>query len=85
VTAEDTHLTYREAIKTAIQEAMRRDERVFLMGEDVGMYGGCYAVSKGSLAEFGPEPSVTLRSPSRRSSARGSGPRSPACGRSSRS
>jgi pyruvate/2-oxoglutarate/acetoin dehydrogenase E1 component len=35
--------------------AMRRDERVFLMGEDVGRYGGCFAVSKGMLAEFGPE------------------------------
>jgi pyruvate/2-oxoglutarate/acetoin dehydrogenase E1 component len=34
---------------------MQRDDRVFLMGEDVGMYGGCYAVSKGLLEEFGPE------------------------------
>ena len=34
---------------------LRRDERVFLMGEDVGRYGGCYAVSKGLLQEFGPE------------------------------
>jgi pyruvate/2-oxoglutarate/acetoin dehydrogenase E1 component len=34
---------------------MARDERVFLMGEDVGKYGGCYAVSKGLLEEFGPE------------------------------
>jgi pyruvate/2-oxoglutarate/acetoin dehydrogenase E1 component len=34
---------------------MRRDDRVFLMGEDVGRYGGCYAVSKGLLDEFGPE------------------------------
>src|SRR5512134_38347 len=47
--------TYREAVKAAITEAMLRDERVFLMGEDVGRYGGCYAVSKGLLAEFGPE------------------------------
>lgn len=47
--------TYREAVKEAIREAMIRDERVFLMGEDVGHYGGCYAVSKGLLAEFGPE------------------------------
>jgi pyruvate/2-oxoglutarate/acetoin dehydrogenase E1 component len=47
--------TYREAVREAIREALRRDERVFLMGEDVGRYGGCYAVSKGLLQEFGPE------------------------------
>lgn len=47
--------TYREAIRAALQDAMRRDDRVFLMGEDVGLYGGCYAVSKGLLDEFGPE------------------------------
>jgi len=48
-------ISYREAVKEAIREAMQKDERVFLMGEDVGHYGGCYAVSKGLLAEFGPE------------------------------
>ena len=48
-------ITYREAIREAIREAMLQDERVFLMGEDVGSYGGCYAVSKGLLDEFGPE------------------------------
>jgi pyruvate/2-oxoglutarate/acetoin dehydrogenase E1 component len=48
-------LTYRDAVREAIRDAMRRDDRVFLMGEDVGRYGGCYAVSKGLLAEFGPE------------------------------
>lgn len=47
--------SYREAVKESIREAMTRDGRVFLMGEDVGHYGGCYAVSKGLLAEFGPE------------------------------
>jgi len=47
--------TYREAVREAIREAMDRDDRVFLMGEDVGHYGGCYAVSKGLLEEFGPE------------------------------
>ena len=47
------NLTYREALKIAISEAMRHDKRVFLMGEDVGNYGGCYAVSKGLLEEFG--------------------------------
>ena len=48
-------MTYREAMREAIRDAMRRDERVFLMGEDVGRYGGCYAVTKGLLAEFGPK------------------------------
>jgi len=47
--------TYREAIRMAHREALTRDPRVFLMGEDVGLYGGSYAVSKGFLAEFGPE------------------------------
>ena len=45
--------TYREAVKQGIRDAMLRDDRVFLMGEDVGAYGGCYAVSKGLMAEFG--------------------------------
>ena len=45
--------TYREATRAAIREAMRGDERVFLMGEDVGRYGGCYAVSMGLIDEFG--------------------------------
>ncbi len=47
--------TYREAIRQAIRDAMLRDDRVFLMGEDVGRYGGCYAVSKGLFDEFGPQ------------------------------
>ncbi|MGV8860555.1 MAG: alpha-ketoacid dehydrogenase subunit beta [Pseudomonas sp.] len=47
--------TYREALREAMREALQRDARVFLMGEDVGRYGGSYAVSKGLLAEFGPE------------------------------
>jgi pyruvate dehydrogenase E1 component beta subunit len=38
-----------------MSEAMRQDDRVFLLGEDVGRYGGCYAVSKGMLDEFGPD------------------------------
>ncbi|TCM78624.1 pyruvate dehydrogenase (acetyl-transferring) E1 component subunit alpha [Rhodovulum steppense] len=48
-------MTYREAVKQAIRDALIRDERVFLMGEDVGSYGGCYAVTKGLMAEFGEE------------------------------
>jgi pyruvate dehydrogenase E1 component beta subunit len=47
--------TYREAMREAIREAMTADERVFLMGEDVGRYGGCFAVSLGLLEEFGPD------------------------------
>ena len=45
----------REAIPEALREALTNDPRVFLMGEDVGLYGGCYAVTKGLLEEFGPE------------------------------
>jgi pyruvate dehydrogenase E1 component beta subunit len=47
--------TYREAMRAALRDALTRDERVFLMGEDVGRYGGCFAVSLGLLEEFGPE------------------------------
>jgi pyruvate dehydrogenase E1 component beta subunit len=45
--------TYREALRLGLREALARDPRVFLMGEDVGRYGGTYAVSKGLLEEFG--------------------------------
>jgi 2-oxoisovalerate dehydrogenase E1 component len=55
IKAEMVEMTYREAVKQALRDAIKRDERVFLMGEDVGRYGGCYAVSHGLLAEFGPE------------------------------
>jgi pyruvate dehydrogenase E1 component beta subunit len=48
-------ITYREAVREALRDALLRDPRVFLMGEDVGHYGGCFAVSKGLLQEFGPE------------------------------
>jgi len=47
--------TYREAIRASIRDALLDDDRVFLMGEDVGRYGGCFAVSLGLLEEFGPE------------------------------
>lgn len=46
-------ITYREAVRRAMREAMQADPRVFLMGEDVGRYGGSFAVSKGLLEEFG--------------------------------
>jgi pyruvate dehydrogenase E1 component beta subunit len=49
-----TTLTYREACRQAIREALTSDPRSFVMGEDVGLYGGCYAVTKGLLEEFGP-------------------------------
>lgn len=48
-------MTYRDALNEGLREALQKDERVFLMGEDVGRYGGCFAVSKGLLDEFGPE------------------------------
>jgi pyruvate dehydrogenase E1 component beta subunit len=48
-------ISYREAVRQALHEALAADPRVFLMGEDVGKYGGAYAVSKGFLDEFGPE------------------------------
>jgi pyruvate dehydrogenase E1 component beta subunit len=48
-------LSYREAVRQALREALAGDARVFLMGEDVGLYGGAYACSKGLLDEFGPE------------------------------
>ena len=48
-------MSYREACRQAIREALLADPRTFLMGEDVGKYGGCYAVSKGLLEEFGPQ------------------------------
>ena len=46
-------MSYREALREGLRDALRADPRAFLMGEDVGRYGGCYAVSKGLLEEFG--------------------------------
>ena len=48
-------ITYREALREGLRAALARDERVFMMGEDIGLYGGCFAVSLGLLEEFGPE------------------------------
>jgi pyruvate dehydrogenase E1 component beta subunit len=48
-------MTYREACKQAVRQCLQEEPRAFMMGEDIGDYGGCYAVSKGLLAEFGPE------------------------------
>ncbi|MGZ5042881.1 MAG: alpha-ketoacid dehydrogenase subunit beta, partial [Usitatibacter sp.] len=47
--------TYREALRQAHRDALASDPRVFLMGEDVGRYGGTYAVTKGLIDEFGPD------------------------------
>jgi len=52
---QDREITYREAVREALRDAMQKDDRVFLMGEDVGHYGGCFAVSKDMLDEFGQE------------------------------
>jgi pyruvate dehydrogenase E1 component beta subunit len=46
-------LNYREALKMGLRDTLQKDDRVFLMGEDVGRYGGAFAVSKGFLEEFG--------------------------------
>jgi pyruvate dehydrogenase E1 component beta subunit len=48
-------ISYREALREGLRAALRADARVFLMGEDIGRYGGCYAVTKGLLQEFGEE------------------------------
>ncbi len=50
-----TEMRVRDALKEALREEMIRDERVFLMGEDIGAYGGSYAVTAGLLKEFGEE------------------------------
>ncbi len=48
-------LTYAEAIREALRQEMERDERVFIIGEDIGVYGGAFGVTMGLLEEFGPE------------------------------
>ncbi len=48
-------MRFRDALREALREELIRDPRVFLMGEDIGLYGGSYAVTKGLLDEFGPE------------------------------
>lgn len=50
-----TEMRMREALREALREEMLRDERVFLMGEDIGAYGGSYTVTRGLLEEFGPD------------------------------
>ncbi len=52
--AAPLRMSYREACRQALRDALIADPRCFVMGEDVGQYGGCYAVTKGLLEEFGP-------------------------------
>ncbi|WP_103381608.1 alpha-ketoacid dehydrogenase subunit beta [Pseudonocardia dioxanivorans] len=54
-TAGTRTVTFREAFREGLRDALAADDRVFLMGEDVGRYGGCFAVSQGLLEEFGEE------------------------------
>ena len=51
----DRVIQFREALREAMSEEMRRDKRVFLLGEEVAEYNGAYKVSQGMLDEFGPE------------------------------
>ena len=78
-------LQLREAIRRAMVEEMRRDDAVFLMGEEVAYYDGAYKVSQGMLAEFGESGSSTRPSPRTASAASASVPPWPDCGPSSRS
>ncbi len=50
-----TVITYRQALTEALREEMDRDENVFLLGEEIGIFGGSYKVTEGLLGEFGPE------------------------------
>jgi pyruvate dehydrogenase E1 component beta subunit len=55
IAAETEVMTYREAIRLALREELARDHRVFVMGEEVGLFGGAYKVTAGLLDEFGPD------------------------------
>ena len=81
----DTNITYREACRQAIRDALMADPRTFIMGEDIGRYGGCYAVTKGLLDEFGEERVRDTPLSEALSSAPASARQSPECVRSSRS
>lgn len=48
-------ITFLQAVSDALREEMRENEKVFLLGEDMGVYGGCFGVTRGFLAEFGPD------------------------------
>lgn len=51
--AAPRQITYRDALRESLRSALLSDPKVFLMGEDIGRYGGCFAVTKGLLEEFG--------------------------------
>ena len=53
--SEATGYTYRDALRMAVREVLQHEPKAFLLGEDVGRYGGAFAVSKGLLGEFGPD------------------------------
>jgi len=55
MTDEGREITYLEAVREALVQEMRRDSDVFLLGEDIGVYGGAFGVTRGLLEEFGPE------------------------------
>ena len=55
IAAETEVMTYREAIRLALREELARDQRVFVMGEEVGVFGGAYKITAGLLDEFGPD------------------------------
>lgn len=48
-------ITFLQAVSDALREEMRRDEKIFLLGEDMGVYGGCFGATRGFLQEFGPD------------------------------
>ena len=50
-----SRVTYAQAVSDALREELRRNEKVFLIGEDMGVYGGCFGITRGFLEEFGPE------------------------------
>ncbi len=74
-------ITYREALGEALREALERDERVLLMGQDIGARDGAYGVTAGLLEAFGPERVRDAPSSRRRWSASASGRRWRGCGR----
>src|SRR2546425_13196252 len=66
-------VTYLEALRQGLWEEMERDDRVFILGEDVGNYGGAFKVTEGFVKQFGEARVIATRSPRRGSGARGRG------------
>ena len=77
--------TYRQALHDTLRSEMLRDDSVFLMGEEIGVFEGSYKITAGLLSEFGPSGSATPRSPRKASPGRRSARPCWACARSSRS